>query len=97
MAPVGRVMEAPNMTKPYRVRIIGGAFFTVTEPEAADAEIEKFTLAGAIEAAEEFLADTEHAHTNGFLDHAYNVEELEIVADDGTVMTLAEAKALIES
>lgn len=81
------------MTSTYRVRIAGGEFFTIHDGGGCMEEV--CTLAGAIESAEEFLADTEHAHRNGFLDKAYGADELEIVSTDGAVLSLAQVKALL--
>ena len=76
----------------YRVRVENGDYFSVDEGEGS--RVEEYTLQGAIEAAVEFLADTEEAAAEGNLKEPYSALEMEIVSPDGRVMSLELAKTL---
>lgn len=78
----------------FRVRLHNGDFFTLTG-EDDEPTVEVTDLPGAIASAEEFLADTAEAFQAGHLSSNYKRRHLDIVAPDGTVLTLDLAKALV--
>lgn len=77
----------------YRVRVECSDFFAIDDGGERRDEI--FTLAGAIQAAEDFIADTEDATSSGTLQCAYVAAELEIVTPRGEVLSIETAKALL--
>ena len=76
----------------YRVRVEGGDFFMIEENDTTAEEV--FTLRGAIEAAEAFIADTVDAAKQGHLSAPYSPLELEIVSPDGRTLSLDLARTL---
>ena len=83
-------------TAGYRVRVINGDFFSITEGDGETHE-EVGTLCEAVKSAREFLADTAEAAQCGNLAERYSVSDIEIVGPDGAVYSIEDAEALLSA